>query len=97
MGPGLIGNLDSSNTVDCFSLVLSRVQLFQDPVHASPPGSSVRAISQARIPAGLPFPSPGDLPDPGIQPTSPALAGGFFTTESAGKPRHSGYGFIIIS
>ena len=29
---------------------------------------------------------PGDLPDPRIQPTSPALAGGFFTTESPGKP-----------
>ena len=32
--------------------------------------------------SGLPFPSPGDLPDPGIKPTcllSPALAGGFFT------------------
>ena len=29
--------------------------------------------------SGLPFPSPGDLPDPGIEPTSPALAGGFFT------------------
>ena len=28
----------------------------------------------------LPFPSPGDLPDPGIEPASPALAGGFFTT-----------------
>ena len=28
----------------------------------------------------MPFPSPGDLPDPGIKPTSPALAGGFFTT-----------------
>ena len=31
--------------------------------------------------SGLPFPSPGYLPDPGIEPTSPALAGGFFTTE----------------
>jgi len=29
--------------------------------------------------SGLPFPSPGDLPDPGIEPTSPALAGGVFT------------------
>jgi len=28
--------------------------------------------------SGLPFPSPGDLLDPGIEPTSPALAGGFF-------------------
>ena len=34
---------------------------------------------------GLPFPSPGDLPHPGIEPESPALAGGFFTTESPGK------------
>ena len=29
---------------------------------------------------------PGDLPDPGIEPMSPALAGGFFTTEPPGKP-----------
>ena len=34
----------------------------------------------------LPFPSPGDLPDPGIEPTSPALAGGFFITKPPGKP-----------
>ena len=33
----------------------------------------------------LPFPSPGDLPDPGIKPASPALAGGFFTTEPPRK------------
>ena len=31
--------------------------------------------------SGLPFASPGDLPDPGIEPTSPVLAGIFFTTE----------------
>ena len=39
--------------------------------------------------SGLPFPSPGDLPDPGIElasPASPALAGGFFTSESQGSP-----------
>ena len=38
---------------------------------------------------GLPFPSPGDLPDPGIEPgslASLALAGGFFTVEPPGKP-----------
>ena len=34
-----------------------------------------------------PFPSPGDLPDPGIKLGSPALAGGLFTTEPPGKPR----------
>ena len=32
---------------------------------------------------GLPFPSAGDLPDPGVTPESPALADGFFTTETA--------------
>ena len=36
--------------------------------------------------SGLSFPSPGDLPDPEIEPTSPALADGFFTTEPPGKP-----------
>ena len=38
----------------------------------------------------LPFPSPGDLPDPGIEPISPTLAGGFFTTEPPGKPLNPG-------
>ena len=39
--------------------------------------------------SGFPFPSPGDLSDSGIEPaspTSPALAGRFFTTVPAGKP-----------
>ena len=37
--------------------------------------------------SGLPFPSPGDIPDPGIKPTSLALAVGLlFTTEPSGKP-----------
>ena len=38
--------------------------------------------------SGLPFSTPGDLPDPGIEPVSlvsPALAGGFFTSEPPGK------------
>ena len=35
---------------------------------------------------GLLFPSPGNLSDPGNEPMSPALAGGFFTAEPQGKP-----------
>ena len=35
---------------------------------------------------GLPFPTPGDLPRPGIKPMSPAFVGGFFTSEPPGKP-----------
>ena len=55
---------------------------FSDLMDCSPPDSSVHGISQARILEwGLSCPPPGDLPDPGIEPTSlmsPALAGGFF-------------------
>ena len=36
---------------------------------------------------GLPFPSSGNIPDPGIKPASPALADGFFTTEPPGSPK----------
>ena len=52
----------------------------------SPLGSSVRGISRQEYWSGLPCPPPGDLPDPGIKPTSPALAGGVFTTEPPGEP-----------
>ena len=36
--------------------------------------------------SGLPFPSPGGLPNPGIEHVSPALAGIFFSAEPPGKP-----------
>ena len=36
--------------------------------------------------SGLPFPTPGDLPNPGIEPKSPALVGRFFPTMPPGKP-----------
>ena len=48
-----------------------------------------QALCPQNFPATEGFPSPGDLPDAGIEPTSsesPALAGGFFTTEPPGKP-----------
>ena len=44
------------------------------------------AFSRQEYWSGLSFPSPGDLPDPGMEPESSALAGGFFTTEPPGKP-----------
>ena len=42
--------------------------------------------------SGLPFPLPGDLPDSGVEPTSPvtpSLPGGFFTTAPPGKPTNT--------
>ena len=44
-----------------------------NPVDCNPPGSSLYGISQARILKWAAFPFPGDLPDPGIKPTSPTL------------------------
>ena len=44
-----------------------------DPMDCSPPDSSVHGTLQARIWSGLPCPPPGDLPEPGIEPESPAL------------------------
>ena len=44
-------------------------------------------FSRAKFWSGLPFPSPEDPPDPAIELVSPAMAGGFFTTEPPGKPR----------
>ena len=54
----------------------------------SPPDSSVHGILQARILEWVAMPSSGDLPNPGIKPVSPALAGGFFTAEPPGSPFH---------
>ena len=57
-----------------------------DPMNCSLPGSSVDGILQAEYQSGLPFPSPGDLPDPGIKPRYPALQADSLPTELWGKP-----------
>ena len=49
------------------------------------PGSFVHGISQATILEWVAISFSRDLPDPGIEPTSPALAGRFFTSETLGK------------
>ena len=51
----------------------------------TPPGSSVHGILQAQNWSGLPFPSPGDLPDPGIEPRFPALQADSLPSEPPGK------------
>ena len=61
-----------------------------DPMDCSASGSSAHVIFQQEYWRGLPFPAPGDLPDPGIEPVSSAsraFAGGFFTTEPPEKTK----------
>ena len=63
---------------------LSRVRLFATPwTYQAPP--SMR-FSRQEYWSGLPFPSPRDLPDPGIEPRSPALQADALTSEPPGKP-----------
>ena len=59
---------------------LSRVQLFATPWTVTYQASLSMAFSMQEYWSGLPFPSLGDLPDPGIQLATPALASGFFST-----------------
>jgi len=61
------------------------------------PGFSVHGISQEEYWSGLPFPSPGDLCDPGIEPVSPALAGEFFTRSHLGSPKYTIQYLLIVN
>ena len=66
--------------------MLSHFWLFSNPWTVAHQTPLFLEFSRQEFWSGLPFPSPGDLLDPGIKPVSPALAGGFFTTEPPGKP-----------
>ena len=65
---------------------LSRVRLFVDHMSCSLPGSSIHGIFQARVLEWIAFPSPGDLPNPGIEPRSPALQADALLSEPPGNP-----------
>ena len=65
---------------------LSHVRLFATPwtvAYQAPPSMG---FSRQEYWSGLPFPSPGDRPDPGIEPGSPALQADALTSEPPGKP-----------
>ena len=66
---------------------LSGVRLFAIPWTVACKAPLSMRFSRQENWSELPLPSPGDLPDPGIKPESPPLAGGFFTTELPEKPR----------
>ena len=69
----------------CIAQSLSRVQLFATPRTVALQAPVSMGFSRQEYWSGLPFPSPGDLPDPGIKPVSPALSGRFFTAEPQGN------------
>ena len=65
--------------------LLSCVQLFVIPWTVSHQAPLFIGYSRQEYQSGLPFLSPGDRPTLGIEPMSPALAGGFFTTVPPGR------------
>ena len=97
MGVGLLSGVMKHSRPDCSDgsttlrrevKSLSRVQLFATlwTVTYQPPLSM--GFSRQEYWSGLPFPSPGDLPHPGIEPRSPALQADTLTSEPPGKPIH---------
>ena len=79
----------------CFKS-LSHVQLFvtQWTVDCQTPLSM--GLPRQEYWRGLPFSSPGDLPNSGIKCASPALAGGFFTTEPSGKLTYRYISLVVL-
>ena len=67
-----------------------------DPVDRSLPGSSVHGILQAGILEWVAIPSPGDLPNPGIEPRSPGLQADSLPAKPPGKPKKTGVGSLSL-
>jgi len=65
---------------------LSRVQLFATPWTVAYQASPSMGFSRQEYWSGLPFPSPGDLPGPGIEPRSPTLQADSLPSQPQGKP-----------
>ena len=65
---------------------LSRVQLFATPWTVALQAPLFMGFSRQEYWSGLPFPFPGNLPDPGIEPRSLALQADALTSEPPGKP-----------
>ena len=61
---------------------LSRVRLFATLWTVASQAPLSMGFSRQEYWSGLPYPPPGDIPDPGIEPVSHALAGRFFTTNA---------------
>ena len=66
---------------------LSRVLLFATPWTVAYQASQSMGFSKQEYWSGVPLPSPGDLPDPGIETGSPALEADTLTSEPPGKPK----------
>ena len=83
---GCKGELQFSSVQFSSFQSLSRVQLFATPGTAARQAPLSMGFPRQEYWSGLPFPSPGDLPDPGIEPGSPILQADSLLCEPPGKP-----------
>ena len=67
-----------------------------DPMDCTLPGLPSMGFSRKEYWSGLPFPSPGDLHDPGIEPRSPVLQAECLPPEPPGKPLSPAFFFLLI-
>ena len=84
----------------CVLTHFSHARLFATPLTVSHQSPLSMGFSKQEYWNGLPCPSPGDFPDPGIEPmsfTSPALAGRFFPLVPPGKPCFTNKCYIFYS
>ena len=70
--------------------LLSRIRLFATPWIVAYQASLYMGFSRQGYWSGLPFPSPGDLPDPGMEPGSPDIAGRWFTLWASREAQYMG-------
>ena len=89
--PGITSPDHSKHEVEVKVKLLSRVRLFATPLTVANQAPPSMGFSRQEYWSGLPFPSPGDLPDPGIEPRSPALQADVLTSEPPGKPKGEEY------
>ena len=84
-------HIDSQNDIDIYKKeekvkLLSRIRLFAIAWTVAYQAPLSMGFPRQEYWSGLPFPSPGDLPNPGIEPRSPALQADALTSEPPGKP-----------
>ena len=88
IGVSALASVFPVNTQDCSPLEIPWTVARQTPLSMGFPRQEHWS--------GLPFPSPEELPNPGIEPTTPALAGRSFITEPPGKPNTPFFFFIEV-
>ena len=91
-------SLSSTPSVSlCVCLVTQSCPTLCDPMDCSPPGSFCPwGFSRQEYWSGLPCPSPGDPPNPVIQPRSPTLQTDSLQSEPAGKLKNTGLGSLYL-